>query len=248
MLDLVVTGFFLEESLEEAKSLPPLKKRVGNLFTWVWQFIGGSRHPTYIRKQRHTSDRTDGALDDISEDDTTEEESETQSLLSVPEIFTNGTHLSSKEVLNRDTILLLGTYLVFQLTNISFNTLYPVFAQAPAPTGRELSPEEIGLSLSFAGIVTIVFQVGVFGKLKEKMGNKATYRAGLFLFFLSMIMMPFVQHKDDAPVFGLGSGKVWLWIEMGFVLLVKTVAAVGGLTSALLLVCYCNSVQFNLIN
>ena len=239
MLDLVLTGFFLEESLEEAKSLPPLKKRVGNLFSWVWQFMGAARNPTYIRsrRQRRLNPRTDGILDDISEGETTEEDSETQSLLSTPEFFANsGHHLTSKEVLNRDTVLLLGTYLVFQLSNISFNTLYPIFAQAPAPNGRELSPEEIGLSLSFAGVVTIIFQVGIFGKLKEKMGNKATYRAGLFLFFLSMIMMPFVQHKDDPPVFGLGSGKVWLWIEMGFVLLVKTVAAVGGLTSALLLV------------
>jgi len=114
--------------------------------------------------------------------------------------------------------------------------LYPIFAQAPDPTGRNLTPEEIGLSLSFAGIVTIVFQVGVFGKLKEKMGNRATYRAGLFLFFISMIMMPFIGHSNDPPIFGWGSGKVWLWVELGFVLLVKTVAAVGGLTSALLLV------------
>jgi MFS family permease len=129
----------------------------------------------------------------------------------------------------------LGTYLVFQLSNISFNSLYPIFASAHEPTGRELSPEEIGLSLSFAGIVTIVFQVGIFGKLKEKMGNKRTYRAGLFLFFLSMMMMPWVGHRSST---GIGSGKVWLWIELGFVLLVKTVAAVGGLTSALLLVCF----------
>ena len=237
LLDLVLTGFFLEESLEEAKSLPPLKRRVGVLFSWVWQFLGGARNPTYLR-HGHTNARTDGADYDsegeLSED---EEADETQSLVSLPEMFANSAHqLSRKEVLNRDTILLLSTYLVFQLSNISYNTLYPIFAQADAPTGRNLSPEEIGLSLSFAGVVTIIFQVGIFGKLKEKMGNKATYRAGLFLFFVSMIMMPFVQHKDDPPLFGIGNGKVWLWIEMGFVLLVKTVAAVGGLTSALLLV------------
>lgn len=244
LLDLVLTAFFLEESLEEAKAMPPLKHRVGNLFSWVWQFLGGARNPTYARlhrHHRHSSSRTVGGVSDISEEDdfTDDEGSETQSLLSLPEMFTNGGHhLASKEVLNRDTLLLLGTYLVFQLSNISYNTLYPIFAQAPAPTGRGLTPEEIGLSLSFAGVVTIIFQVGIFGKLKEKMGNKATYRAGLFLFFVSMIMMPFVQHKEDPPLFGIWSGKVWLWIEMGFVLLVKTVAAVGGLTSALLLVSF----------
>jgi MFS family permease len=157
----------------------------------------------------------------------------------VPEFFSNNNHqLTSKQIFNRDTILLLSTYLVFQLSNISFNTLYPVFAYSPEPAGRRLTNEAIGLSLSFAGIVTIVFQVGVFGKLKEKMGNKRTYRAGLFLFFVSMMLMPWIGYKESKPPFGLGNGKIWLWIELGFILLVKTVAAVGGLTSALLLVCF----------
>jgi hypothetical protein len=49
--------------------------------------------------------------------------------------------------------------------------------------------------------------------------------------------MPWVGHVGDRPLLGLGNGKVWLWFELGFVLLLKTVAAVGGLTSALLLVC-----------
>jgi MFS family permease len=235
LIDLVLTGFFLEESLEEARDLPPLKKRVRNLFSWLWQFTGGARHPTYLRHHWNSRHRVDGTMGEDTEDEATPDGSDTQSLLSAREMFSSNNHqLSRKEIFNRDTVLLLGTYLVFQLSNISFNSLYPIFASGPEPTGRELSPKDIGLSLSFAGIVTIVFQVGIFGKLKEKMGNKRTYRAGLFLFFLSMMMMPWVGHRSSDAAFG---GKEWLWIELGFVLLVKTVAAVGGLTSALLLVC-----------
>lgn len=235
-IDLVLTAFFLEESLEQARVLPPLKKRVFSLFSWMWQFMGGARRPTYVRHHRDSRPRVDGAVSD--DDDVTDNESENQSLLSMPEFFSNqDSHLTGKEILNRDTMLLLGTYLIFQFSNVSFNTLYPIFAAASEPTGRKLNPEEIGLSLSFAGVVTIIFQVSVFGRLKESMGNKATYRAGLFLFFLSMMAMPWVGHRSSEPLFGIGSGKVWLWIELGFVLLIKTVAAVGGLTSALLLVC-----------
>lgn len=236
MVDFVLTAFLLEESLEEVKDLPPLKKRVGNLFAWLWQFTGASTRPTYLRRHnRHAADDSDAETDGST--------SETQSLMSLPDVFpsTNGSNLTSKEVLNRDTILLLGTYLIFQLSNISFNSLYPIFASAPTPTGRSLSPEEIGLSLSFAGIVTIVFQVGIFGKLKEKMGNRVTYRVGLFGFFLAMMMMPWVGYSDSPAPFGWGTGTVWLWLELGFVLLVKTVASVGGLTSALLLVCNIHS-------
>lgn len=239
-IDLVLTGFFLEESLEEAKNLPPLKKRVENIFAWLWQFTGGARSLKYVRWHRRDSrHRVDGAADANSDDDSTEAgESETQSLISMPEFFphTDGPGLTSKEVLNRNTILLLSTYLIFQLSNISFNSLYPIFSSAAPPTGRGLSPEEIGLSLSFAGIVTIVFQVGIFGKLKEKIGNKATYHAGLFGIFLAMMVMPWVGYRDSPAPFGWGSSVVWLWVEIGFVLLVKTIAAIGGLTSALLLV------------
>lgn len=238
LIDLVLTGFFLEESLEEAKDLPPLKERVGNLFSWLWQFTGGAHRPTYLRRSRHrpSRDRDDGGLSETEED--TDNDSETRSLLSLPEFLTNTeSQLSKKEIFNRDTMILLSTYLIFQLSNISYNTLFPVFAAGTEPTGRELSPEEIGVSLSFAGVVAIVFQVGFFGKFKEKMGNKQTYRAGLFLLFVSMMLMPWVGHQSDRPLLGIGSSRVWLWIELGFVLLIKTIAAVGGLTSALLLVC-----------
>jgi hypothetical protein len=197
--------------------------------------LGGSHSPTYLRRRHHSHHNANGAADSSSDSD---DEGSTRSLLSMPDLFPSIQHtaLTSKEILNRDTIMLLSTYLIFQLSNISFNSLYPIFGAAPEPTGRGLSPEEIGLSLSFAGMVTIVFQVLIFGKLKEKMGNKATYRAGLLGFSLAMMMMPWVGYRDGKGLFGWGSGHVWLWVELGFVLLIKTVSAVGGLTSALLLV------------
>ena len=242
VVDLIVAMVFLEESLEECKELPPLGKRVGNLFSWAWQFASSSR-PSYLRipgrQHRHRGGVSrhsgDAALD---EDDDEDSDSDTASQASMPIMFPHhSTDLTSKQVLNRDTILLLSSYLIFQLSNISYNSLYPIFAQADPPTGRYLSPEEIGLSLAFVGIVTIIFQIGIFGKLREKMGNKSTYRAGLGMFVLAFMMMPWVGYKNsDVGDGGISSGKAWLWAELGFVLLVKTVAAVGGLTSALLLV------------
>jgi hypothetical protein len=70
--------------------------------------------------------------------------------------------LSRQEVFNRDTILLLITYLIFALANVSFNSLYPIVAQAPEPIGRGLTPQEIGLSMGFSGAVTIIFQLCFF--------------------------------------------------------------------------------------
>lgn len=240
VIDLILTAVFLEESLEDATDVPSLKQRVENLFSWLRQFTGGAGSPTYLgRHDGNSQHRTDGAADVNSDEESTEAgESETQSLFSMPEPSsdTGGPGLRSKDVLNRNIILLLSAYLIFQLSNTAFNSLFPTFSSVAPPTGRGLSPREIGLSLSFAGVVAIVFRVGILEKLKEKMGGKAAYRTGLFGFFLAMMLMPWIPYRDSPAPFGWGSSTVWLWIEIGFVLIVKTMAAVGGLDSALLLV------------
>lgn len=232
-LDLIVCMLFLEESLEEAKSLPPLGKRIGNLFSWMWQFTSAPR-PTYVRRllgkrTRRHSHRTDEGVEDDGASNISEE--------STPVLFPhNGEELTKKEILNRDTVLLLITYFIFQLANISYNSLYPIFAEEQPPTGRGLTPEAVGLSLSFAGAITIAFQVGIFGKLRGKLGNKIAYRASLALFVAAFALMPWVGYKESNSYTGIGTGAAWLWFELGVVLVIKTIAGVGGLTAALLMV------------
>lgn len=142
-----------------------------------------------------------------------------------------------KQVANKTTLTVLFTYLVFQLANISYNSLYPIFASAPLPTGRDLGPDIIGLSLSAAGLATIIFQVTLFQPLKTKMGNLGTYRLAMLGLAISMALMPWIGYSKDQPWFGLGSGKGWLYAELGLILLLKNACAVGGLSSVMLLVC-----------
>ena len=240
IFDLIVSMLFLEESLEEAKMLPPLGERVVSLFTWAWQSASSSR-PSYLRvpdrsyKVSHGRDAAADTEDDENEDDSSSDViSETSMPTLMPHHYSD---LKSAQVFNRDIMLLMSTYLIFQFSNISYNSLYPIFGQAAPPRGRDLSPEEIGLSLAFAGAATIVFQLGVFGRLRDKMGNKVTYRVCLAGIALAFILTPWVGYKrlsnGDG---GMSNGKVWLWIELGLVLLIKSLAAVGCLTSFLLLV------------
>ncbi|KAF2848831.1 MFS transporter-like protein [Plenodomus tracheiphilus IPT5] len=235
-IDLVVCMLFLEESLEEAKTMPPLGKRLGNLFSWLWQFSSSSR-PTYVRRllgKRHNRDSQHLAgIEEDEEDDASDGSGD-----SAPALFphTSGDELTRKEILNRDTILLLVTYFIFQLANISYNSLYPIFAEEQPPTGRGLKPEAVGLSLSFAGAITILFQVGIFGKLRGKLGNKASYRVSLAFFVAAFALMPWVGYKENNSYKGIGSGPAWLWFELGVVLVIKTIAGVGGLTAALLMI------------
>ena len=238
IVDTIITMIFLEESLEEARDLPPLGKRVGNLFTWAWQFASSSR-PSYLRipntnhkQPQHTN--ANGAYDGEYDENS---DSDSASRTSIPEMIPrHTTDLRHSQVFNRDTLLLMSTYLIFQLSNISYNSLYPIFGQAAPPRGRNLSPQEIGFSLAFAGAATIVFQLGFFGKLREKLGNRVTYRSCLAAMALAFILTPWVGYKDRKHAAeGISIGKAWLWIELGFVLLIKSLAAVGCLTSFLLL-------------
>lgn len=228
LVDFILTALFMVESLEDADTLPKFGKKFRSLFSWIWQFTGLSSHPTYLRVpsgpvRRHTGDSQehDSDLDSASEVSTVSHQ--------------HAEELTWHEIYTRDTMLLLITYLIFAFCNVSFNSLFPIFAQAKPPMGRHLTPSEIGLSQGFAGIVTIIFQICIFNRLRDKMGNRWSYRAGLFGFVVSFLLMPFIGYKSEETESLTGKSAL-MAIELCFVLLVKTIASVGGLTSALLLV------------
>jgi MFS family permease len=230
LMDFALTALFLEESLEDADSIPKIGKKVRNLFAWLWQFTSSSRRPTYLAVPQTVQHHHDHCRTENEEHDSDlDSASEVSSLLGQHE------ELAWDEIFTRDTILLLLTYLIFAFCNVSFNSLFPIFAQAKPPAGRSLTPSEIGLSQGFAGVVTIIFQICVFNRLRDKMGNRWSYRAGLFGFVVSFILMPFVGYKSSNTESLTGKSAL-MATELCFVLLVKTIASVGGLTSALLLV------------
>lgn len=149
---------------------------------------------------------------------------------------TSARHSTLRQILNWTTLSILLTYLIFQVANISFNSLYPIFASAPPPTGRELGPSVIGVSMSLAGLVTILFQVLLFESLKARLGNLGTFRLSLLGLAICMVLMPWVGYQDDNALFGWGTGRSWLLAELGVILVLKNLSAVGGLSCVLLLV------------
>lgn len=242
IVDLILAMIFLTESLEQAKDLPPLNKRVENLFVRLWQFYGFSLRPTYLtrakkRSQAHMHARTAHTTDDsdsdiiYSSDNDDDDEDDDEATPFLPDAADT---ISKRDILNRDTILLFITFFIFQLSNIAYNSLYPIFAHGAPPTGRGLHPSEIGLSLGFAGAITIMFQIGLFSSIRERLGNKTLYRFGLAGMVLAFALTPFVTHVD--PEADGNAGKLLLWAQLGVVLTVKTVSAVACLTSALLLI------------
>ncbi|KAF9891339.1 hypothetical protein FE257_004194 [Aspergillus nanangensis] len=235
VIDFVLTTIFLEESLEDADTFPELKQRVRSFFSWLWQFTSYARRARYIHPPRHHHARYHPVRQPSSESQTHDSELDSASEASEAPPSPRRENLSASEIWNRDTILLLLTYLIFALCNVAFNALFPIFSQAAPPMGRGLTPEEIGLSQGFSGFVTIIFQICIFGQLRDKMGNRWSYRAGLCGFVISFVLMPFIGYKGNDSK-GLSGKTVLLAVELCIVLLIKTVSTVGGLTSALLLI------------
>ncbi|KAF4451055.1 hypothetical protein F53441_5919 [Fusarium austroafricanum] len=232
-LAVVVVGIWFEETLDKSEvsfekpawvdkilSLLPSRKPPPRRQSW------SARWPR-LQSQNQPLLSSTRALESDSDDDGSENDDDSDKI---------DPALSAWKDLSRTTILILFTYLVFQLSNISFNSLYPIFAATPAPAGRDLLPSKIGISLSIAGLASCIFQAFLFQALKVKLGNLGTYQISLLGLGISMLLMPWVGYIDSKPLFGLGSGKMWLYIELGVVLILKNLCAVGGLSSVMLLI------------
>ena len=245
-LSVVVLGMWFEETLEKDEQWG------GSEWTQRIKWVSHSMARTRMRLKQWLFSKWSGdtdfgrPADNSTEDDYGVEE---ESRLLSPSINDeNGadSKLPSepatwRQLWNRTTIVLLITSLVFQLSNSSFNSLYPVFASGKPPTGRELPADVIGLSLSIAGMVTILFQLFLFRPLKSCVGNVGSYRGALLGFGVTMALIPFVGYRDSSPPFGVGDSKLWLYGEIGSLLVVKNICAVGGLSSVMLLVSRCLS-------
>ncbi|KAK4199160.1 major facilitator superfamily domain-containing protein [Triangularia verruculosa] len=233
-LSAVVLGIWFEETLEgghDGTSGQESSRWFGwlrNTVQRIWRKPKSGKHRSESTDSDHHDNQEQQALLSAGQDEDDGEDGKSLTPSERKSAF--------RQLANRNTLAVLGTYLVFQLANISFNSLYPIFVSAPTPTGRELGPGTIGLSLSLAGLATIVFQVLVFERLKARVGNLGTYRHSLLGMAVAMGMMPWIGYLDSTPHLGIGSGKAWLYSELGVILVIKNICAVGGLSSVMLLI------------
>ncbi|RWA03232.1 hypothetical protein EKO27_g11874 [Xylaria grammica] len=234
VISVAVVALWFEETLEDRDEHPDWAER----FPWLRYFFKNSKASEQSWFWPGGRDM-DGADDERTEIDESEA-GESTGLLQ-PQSDESSTKSPSdaatwRQLLNRTTLVLLSTSLIFQLSNSSFNSLYPVFASGQEPTGRDLHADVIGVSLSVAGIFTIFFQLFLFPQLKGRVGNVGSYRGALFGFAVTMALMPFVGYVDSKPPFGFGSGRIWLYVELGIILVIKNICAVGGLSCVMLLI------------
>ncbi|KAI1500042.1 major facilitator superfamily domain-containing protein [Biscogniauxia marginata] len=237
-LSVVILSIWFEETLEDQGDTPSLPERLPWLCCCVARNRKRSTHSWAWSGVRDA----DGVADE--DGDNYEAGAGEESDLLGPSVDEVGDHDPKspsnlgtwRQLFNRTTVVLLLTHLVFQLSNSSFNSLYPIFASARKPTGRNLHADVIGVSLSVAGFFTILFQLFLFRPLKSRLGNVGSYRGSLLGFTVTMALMPWVGYVDSDPLFGIGDSKIWLYVEIGMILVIKNICAVGGLSSVMLLI------------
>ncbi|KAG5657395.1 hypothetical protein KAF25_005959 [Fusarium avenaceum] len=234
-ISVVVVSIWFEETLDKTEVNFEKPAWVNKILSWLPSSQPPPRRPSWAarwpRSQSHTQQpllSSGRVFESDSENDHDDDDDDGDNKMDPA--------MSVWKDLSRTTILVLFTYLVFQLSNISFNSLYPIFAATPQPAGRDLLPSRIGISLSIAGLASCIFQAFLFQALKAKLGNLGTYQISLLGLGISMLFMPWVGYADDKPLFGVGTGKIWLYIELGLVLILKNLCAVGGLSSVMLLI------------
>lgn len=240
-LAVVVLALWFDETLDkcERRSLPAGLAWIDNVWKWLCCFGGRSAssesnadtdsvRSTSVDGEDATTLANSGSFESsalLGNRSGDGDDHSTSSSTAAPQLLDAKHSALFKQLLNPTTVLLLLTYLVFQLSNISFNSLYPIFATALPPTGRDLQPGMIGLLLSVAGAATIVFQLTFYQPLRRLLGNLGTYRGALFGIALSMLVMPWTSGSPTA-----------LHMEIGAVLVFKNMCAVGGLSSVMLLI------------
>ncbi|KAJ6260867.1 Major facilitator superfamily multidrug transporter [Drechslerella dactyloides] len=231
-LDFLLCVFFLDESLAEARELPPLTDRIRNLFSWLWQFTSAIK-PTYLRKGKNKPRNGNAGRDRSREPLLRGNHADVDVVYTDDHgLFAQSKPVPWKDIMKPSTIVLLATYFIFNLAMVGYNALYPIFVSSPPPTGRATSVQEIGLSLAFAGLVTIVFQVLFFARLQHSAGNDLSFKGALGLFAATFFVMPLIGYEG-------GIGKLWLWMELAGVLTVKVVTSITALTCAMIMITNC---------
>ncbi|KAM5379067.1 hypothetical protein ACJA88_005627 [Fusarium oxysporum] len=188
-LSVVVVSIWFEETLDKTEVSFEKPAWVEKIISWFSSPTPPPRRASWSARWPRSQSQNQPllssgrALESESDDEDTENDDDDSDNKVDPA-------MSAWKDLSRTTTLILFTYLVFQLSNISFNSLYPIFAATPPPAGRDLLPSKIGISLSIAGLASCIFQAFLFQALKVRLGNLGTYQISLLGLGISMLLMP----------------------------------------------------------
>ncbi|KAI8334877.1 major facilitator superfamily domain-containing protein [Blakeslea trispora] len=130
-----------------------------------------------------------------------------------------------KEALTPSVVAICIAYGFFALQAVFMDELFPLYtASTKSSGGLGFSPNEIGIALSFAGVVTLVGQLLVLPVLTRKFGLVRLFQIVLFLLVFLYLSQGVIRLLYSVPDFhGQQGTKFWVWIGLLFSLALKTI-------------------------
>ncbi len=100
----------------------------------------------------------------------------------------------SKTLFTPQITLNILTYSTLATHTISFDQIFPIYAStSPKSGGLGLSPRELGLILSMAGLWSMVLQVFVFPRVQRRMGSVLCLRFAFALYCVVYLFVPLTR-------------------------------------------------------
>ena len=132
----------------------------------------------------------------------------------------------------------------------TFSTLWAMFLSTPPGEAHEqhppirfngglgLEPRDIGLVMSFLGIIALMLQVSVYPTLNDRYGTIKIWRAALFIFPIVYVLAPFPSLAASPATIRSGS-LLLVWLAMVPVLLLFVLGRTGVTPATTLLINDC---------
>jgi hypothetical protein len=127
-------------------------------------------------------------------------------------------------------ILIYSLHLLFQVMN---DELYPLWCASHIQEGGiELTQQDIGMTLSFAGMSALFHQVVSFSLLYQKLGLRRTFSLSIFLYIMVFVTQPNLTYLRKSAITSF-------WVLLFTSLFLRTLAMTSAYTCSMIMVKCC---------
>ncbi|KAL7316843.1 hypothetical protein PS15m_003279 [Mucor circinelloides] len=143
-----------------------------------------------------------------------------------------------RESLTPSVMAICIAYGFFALQAVFMDELFPLYtASSRENGGLGFSPNEIGIALSFAGVITLVGQLLVLPALTKKYGLLRLFQMMLFICIFLYLSQGIIRTLYYVPDFhGQTNTKFWVWVGLLISVTIKTIGHTICFTGCIILV------------
>ncbi|ORY05975.1 MFS general substrate transporter [Basidiobolus meristosporus CBS 931.73] len=145
----------------------------------------------------------------------------------------HGSGPSLRTALTTPVQVVVLSYVLFSLQNVTWDELYNLWTAAPIEHyGLGLNQAKISITLAIVGILTPVVQLLIYPPLQRRFGDLTCYRVVLFVYIPFYVFQPFVadlakygEQVKESNGSGYDLVRVGVWAGVGLCLVTKVICS-----------------------